>query len=84
VDEAVDAAQVGDQAEAHLEHGESHVLGAHPQVASQGKLEPRADGVPLDGGDRRLVHLSEGQEGPLGGADERPESRAASAGQLPE
>jgi hypothetical protein len=57
------AAATGDHPEEHLGQAELGVFGADPQIAGQGQLQPSAQGVAVDGGDRRPGHLGQGAEG---------------------
>src|SRR5205814_4555002 len=52
--EALRAARAGDHAEADLRLAEGRVVRGVPEVATEGQLEPAAQGVAVDRGDRDL------------------------------
>ena len=76
--------EVGDEPVPSLEHGEAGIRGGHPQVAGQGELEPRTQGVPLHRGDRGLGHAGQHGERPLRQPDERTKFVALDPGKLGE
>ena len=55
VDEALGAAEVGDDAERRLGHHEARVVGEDADVGAERELESAADRVPLHGGDADQV-----------------------------
>ena len=61
--QALGAAAAGDDPEEHLGQPELGVLGADPEVAGQGQLQPAAQGVAVDGGDGGPGHGGQGAQG---------------------